>query len=96
MNENQIFEDVVHIVCEEFGVCYGELINGVNKQAVDARCMLICSLIKIGFTEETIASYLSMTRQGVNRLKNTLKLRCKCSFIFATKNQQKINKLATR
>lgn len=95
MNENQIFEDVVHIVCEECGVSYGELINGVNKQAVDAKCMLICSLIKIGFTEETIASYLSMTRQGVNRLKNTLKSRCKCSFIFATKNQQISNKIAT-
>lgn len=77
MLQNEIFESVVQIVCEECGVCYGELINGANKQSVDARCILICSLTEIGFSEENIASYLAMTRQGVNKLKNTLKSRCK-------------------
>lgn len=95
MKQNEIFENVVNIVCEECGVSYGELINGANKHAVDSRCILVCNLIDIGFSEETIASYLSMTRQGVNRLKNTLKSRCKCSFIFSTTNQHISNRIAT-
>ena len=57
MKTNEIFEHVLQIVCEECELCYGELINGANKNAVDARCLLICALVSLGFTEENIASY---------------------------------------
>lgn len=40
MKTNEIFEHVLQIVCEECELCYGELINGANKNAVDARCLL--------------------------------------------------------
>ena len=69
MKTNEIFEHVLQIVCEECELCYGELINGANKNAVDARCLLICALVSLGFSEENTAAYLSMTRQGVNKLK---------------------------
>lgn len=35
MKTNEIFEHVLQIVCEECELCYGELINGANKNAVD-------------------------------------------------------------
>ena len=69
MKTNEIFEHVLQIVCEECELCYGELINGANKNAVDARCLLICALVSLGFSEENTAAYLSMTRQGVERKK---------------------------
>ena len=84
MKTNEIFEHVLQIVCEECELCYGELINGANKNAVDARCLLICALVSLGFSEENTAAYLSMTRQGVNKLKNSLKQRCSGSFILST------------
>lgn len=86
MKTNEIFEHVLQIVCEECELCYGELINGANKNAVDARCLLICALVSLGFSEENTAAYLSMTRQGVNKLKNSLKQRCSGSFILTTTN----------
>lgn len=95
MKQNEIFEDVVNIVCEECGVSYGELINGVNKQAVDARCLLVCSLISLWLSEENVAAYLSMTRQGVNKLKNSIKQRNAVSYIFATTNQRIRNRIDT-
>ena len=33
MKTNEIFEHVLQIVCEECELCYGELINGANKNA---------------------------------------------------------------
>lgn len=51
MKTNEIFEHVLQIVCEECELCYGELINGANKNAVDARCLLICALVSLGFSE---------------------------------------------
>lgn len=95
MKQNEIFENVVNIVCEEFGVCYGELINGSNRQSVDARCILVCSLISLGLSEENVAAYLSMTRQGVNKLKNSIKQRNAGSYIFATTNQRIRNRVDT-
>lgn len=95
MKTNEIFEHVLQIVCEECELCYGELINGANKNAVDARCLLICALVSLGFSEENTAAYLSMTRQGVNKLKNSLKQRCSGSFILSTTNQRVSNRIAT-
>lgn len=96
MKTNEIFEHVLQIVCEECELCYGELINGANKNAVDARCLLICALVSLGFSEENTAAYLSMTRQGVNKLKNSLKQRCSGSFILTTTNQRVSNRIAIR
>ena len=36
MKTNEIFEHVLQIVCEECELCYGELINGANKNAIAA------------------------------------------------------------
>lgn len=72
-----------------------EWIDGANKNAVDARCLLICALVSLGFSEENTAAYLSMTRQGVNKLKNSLKQRCSGSFILTTTNQRVSNRIAT-
>lgn len=95
MKTNEIFEHVLQIVCEECELCYGELINGANKNAVDARCLLICALVSLGFTEENIVSYLSMTRQGVNKLKNTLSHRISQSYILLKNNQLISKRIAT-
>lgn len=54
MKQNEIFETVVNIVCEEFGVCYGELINESNRQSVDARCILVCSLISLELSAKLV------------------------------------------
>lgn len=64
MKTNEIFEHVLQIVCEECELCYGELINGANKNAVDARCLLICALVSLGFSEENTAAYLSIPDAG--------------------------------
>ena len=95
MKTNEIFEHVLQIVCEECEVCCVELINGTNKNSVDARCLLICALVSLGFSEENTAAYLSMTRQGVNKLKNSMKQRMSASYIFATTNQRIRNRIAT-
>ena len=85
MKTNEIFEHVLQIVCEECELCYGELINGANKNAVDARCLLICALVSLGFTEENIASYL----------KNTLSHRISQSYILLKNNQLISKRIAT-
>lgn len=95
MKTNEVFEHVLQIVCEECEMCCGELISGANRQSVDARCMLVCSLISLGLSEENVAAYLSMTRQGVNKLKNSIKQRNAGSYIFATTNQRIRNRIAT-
>lgn len=60
MKTNEIFEHVLQIVCEECDLCYGELINGANKNAVDARCLLICALVSLGFSEENTADEIDI------------------------------------
>ena len=60
MKTNEIFEHVLQIVCEECKLCYGELINGANKNAVDARCLLICALVSLGFSEENTADEIDI------------------------------------
>ncbi len=59
MKTNEIFEHVLQIVCEECELCYGELINEANKNAVDARCLLICALVSLGFSEENTRAILA-------------------------------------
>lgn len=67
MKTNEIFEHVLQIVCEECELCYGELINGANKNAVDARCLLICALVSLGFSEENTESRNSGNAETCDR-----------------------------
>ena len=45
------------------------LLNSNKEECVDARCLLICYLSKVGMTDTEIAELTGLTRQGVGKLK---------------------------
>ena len=91
----KIFNQVVKIVSEETGINGNDLIHSKKEECVDARSILINLLSELGFTDTLISRYTCLTRQGVNKLKNTLHDRKKHSFILSTCYQQCSNDLAT-
>ncbi len=95
MKSNVFFESVMQIVCEECEVSVIEVLGSLCRDAVDARCLLVCELSSIGISDENIGAYLSMTRQGVNKLKNAFRNRCKSSFYLQIKSQRVRNRIAT-
>lgn len=91
----KIFDKVVNIVSDRTGVDRNDLIYSKKQQCVDARSILINLLFGLGFPDVLTARYLGMTRQGVNKLKNTLENRKRHSFILSTCYQQCCNDIAT-
>lgn len=91
----KIFDKVVNIVSDRTGVNRNDLINSRKEECVDARSILINLLSELGFTDSLISKYTCLTRQGVNKLKNTFNDRKKHSFILSTNYQQIRNELAT-
>ena len=91
----KIFQEVVKIVESRTGIEYNELIYSKKQEHVDARSILINLLFNLGFSDTLTERYLNMTRQGVNKLKNTLHDRKKHSFILSTCYQQCSNDVAT-
>ena len=91
----KIFNKVVEIVSERTGIERNDLLCSKKQEHVDARSILINLLSDLGFTDSLTARYLYMTRQGVNKLKNTLHDRERHSFILSTYFQQCSNDVAT-
>lgn len=91
----KIFQEVVKIVSGRTGIEFNELLYSKKQEHVEARSILINLLSDLGFSDSLTARYLSMTRQGVNKLKNTLHSRKRHSFILSTYHQQCSNDIAT-
>ena len=91
----KIFQEVVKIVSEGSGINGNDLIHSKKEECVDARSILINLLSELGFTDTLISRYTCLTRQGVNKLKNTFNDRKRNSFILSTNYQQIRNELAT-
>lgn len=91
----KIFEKVVQIVSEYTGASANDILTGKTEQCVNCRAILVSSLYSLGFNDTSIAQYLNLTRQGVNKLRNSLPYRKKHNLILSTTCQQISNYLAT-
>ena len=90
-----IFEKVVEIVSEHTGATKDQILNGKTEECVNYRGILICSLSELGLSDASISRYLGITRQGVNKLRNSFPCRKKHNLILATTTQLIRNHLAT-
>lgn len=91
----KIFDKVVNIVSDRTGIDRDNLIYSKKQECVDARSILINLLHGLGFPDTLTARYLGVTRQGVNKLRNTIEDRKRHSFILSTCYQQCSNDIAT-
>jgi hypothetical protein len=91
----KIFNMVVKIISDRTGIDGNDLIYSKKQDHVDARSILVSLLSNLGFSDTLTATYLHITRQGVNKLKNTLDNRKKHSYILATYYKQCSNDMAT-
>ena len=91
----KIYNKIVEIVSGRTGLDYNDLINSKKEECVDARSILINLLSELGFTDSLISKHTRLTRQGVNKLKNSFHDRKKHSFILSTTYQQIRSELAT-
>lgn len=69
-----------------------QLFHTNQEDAVDARTILIHILSEKGLTDAQIAELTHLTRQGVNKLKNSVRYR-KAKFSFISDLQQIRNEL---
>ena len=69
-----------------------QLFHTNQEEAVDARTILIFILSEKGLTDTQIAVLTNLTRQGVNKLKNSVRYR-KSKFSFISNMQQIRNEL---
>ena len=69
-----------------------QLFQTNQEEAVDARTILIYILSEKGLTDTQIAVLTNLTRQGVNKLKNSVRYR-KSKFSFISNMQQIRNEL---
>lgn len=92
MNKDLItlFQRVESKVMQVTGI--KQLFHTNQEEAVDARTILIYILSEKGLTDTQIASLTSLTRQGVNKLKNSVRFR-KRKFSFISDLQQIRNEL---
>lgn len=90
-----IFGKVVEIVSEHTGVARNQILTGKTEKCVNCRAILVCSLSELGFSDSLISEYLNVTRQGVNKLKNSFPYRKKHNLILATTSQLISNHIAT-
>lgn len=94
MNKDLItlFQRVESKVMQVTGI--KQLFHTNQEEAVDARTILIYILSEKGVTDTQIAELSGLTRQGVNKLKNSVRFR-KRKFSFISDLQQIRNALAT-
>lgn len=85
-----LFQKVESKVIQVTGI--KQLYQTNQEEAVDARTILICILSEQGLTDTQIAALTSLTRQGVNKLKNSVRFR-KRKFSFNSDLQQIRNEL---
>lgn len=87
-----LFQRVESKVIQVTGI--KQLYHTNQEDAVDARTILIYILSEQGLTDTQIAELTNLTRQGVNKLKNSVRYR-KSKFSFISDLQQISNALAT-
>ncbi len=85
-----LFQSVESKVIQVTGV--NQLFHTNQEEAVDARTILIYILSEKGLTDTQIAALTNLTRQGVNKLKNSVRYR-KNKFSFISDMQQIRNEL---
>lgn len=85
-----LFQRVESKVIQVTGV--NQLFHTNQEEAVDARTILIYILSEKGLTDTQIAALTNLTRQGVNKLKNSVRYR-KNKFSFISDMQQIRNEL---
>lgn len=85
-----LFQSVESKVIQITGV--NQLFHTNQEEAVDARTILIYILSEKGLTDTQIAALTNLTRQGVNKLKNSVRYR-KNKFSFISDMQQIRNEL---
>lgn len=85
-----LFQRVESKVTQVTGV--NQLFHTNQEEAVDARTILIYILSEKGLTDTQIAELTGFTRQGVNKLKNSVRFR-KSKFSFISDLQQIRNEL---
>ena len=92
MNKDLItlFQRVESKVMQVTGI--KQLFHTNQEEAVDARTILIYILSEQGLTDTQIAELSGLTRQGVNKLKNSVRFR-KRKFSFISDLQQIRNEL---
>lgn len=92
MNKDLItlFQRVESKVMQVTGI--KQLFHTNQEEAVDARTILIYILSEKGVTDTQIAELSGLTRQGVNKLKNSVRFR-KRKFSFISDLQQIRNEL---
>lgn len=86
------YRRALHTVCQVTG--QSDILHTNREEAVDARAILIYILSQRGITDTQIAGLTSLTRQGVNKLKNSVRYRRK-KWSFHSDLQQISNALAT-
>lgn len=91
----KIFEKVVEIVSDHTGMTVNDILTGKTEQCVNYRAVLVSSLHDLGFNDTDISGRIHLTRQGVNKLRNSLPYRKKHNLILSTTCQQISNYLAT-
>lgn len=72
MGKKELFDRVCASVASALSI---ELTACKKQECVDARTMVVQILVEHGLSEKDIADLLSMTRQGVNKLKNSFSQR---------------------
>ena len=85
-----MFQRVESKVIQVTGI--NQLYHTNQEEAVDARTILIYILSEKGLTDTQIAELTGLTRQGVNKLKNSVRYR-KRKFSFISDLQQIRNEL---
>ena len=85
-----LFQRVESKVMQVTGIY--QLFHTNQEEAVDARTILIYILSEQGVTDTQIAELSGLTRQGVNKLKNSVRFR-KRKFSFISDLQQIRNEL---
>ena len=93
---DEIFNRVADSVMELMDVNYYDMLTSNEQRFVDARALLVAGLVLQGLPQRVIAEMTGLTRQGVNKLANSLddRLRYNATLRYAWK--ELCNELATR
>jgi hypothetical protein len=82
----------LHATIEAVGI--PDIFTSNKEESVDARTILVCVLSSKGISDQEIAQLTGLSRQCVNKLKNSCKYR-KAKWSFSSNLQQISNELAT-
>lgn len=90
MFKKKILSEIEMIVSNVMEVDTESLLKSRTMECVDARALLIHCLAEKGFSDNEISRYIGVTRQGVNKLKNSFDIRLRnFSFRLAWKELSK-------